>query len=338
MQKNRLFKLTMLIALSFSTSLVAQDKSIDAVKVLTQSNLNLDYKTLDAGEIVTFARKDLELTDTSIALSMALYVKAPYEKVLKDIKASGNALSSYPDALLIKIEDNKNLKLYFKKIMFTKNESNEVDDLFDFDGGDSFNLSKEEIKKWKDASKNSKDKIQTASIFYQEILEKRLLEYQEKGIKGISTYRHLGADTSVALGMEKSSAFLNSFKKLIPDLYSDYMNFPKTTSKGTKQSFFILKDELEGRPTFILKHQMSKENANMFVVAERQFYISHDLDAIQTQILCIPYKDGTLIALSSQSYTPKVSGFARGMAVEIGRKMMGKQILPMLEKIQKKYK
>jgi len=76
----------------------------------------------------------------------------------------------------------------------------------------------------------------------------------------------------------------------------------------------------------------------MFVVAERQFYISHDLDAIQTQILCIPYKDGTLIALSSQSYTPKVSGFARGIAVKIGRKMMRKQIIPMLEIIQQKYK
>jgi len=338
MQKNRLLKLTMLVALTFSTSMLAKEKAINAVNILEASNLDLNYKTLDAGKIINFARQDLELTDTSIALSMALYVKAPYSTVLKDIKASGNALSSYPDAMLIKIEDSKNLKPYFKKVMFTKNEANEVDDLFDFDGGDSFNLSKDEIKKWKSVSKDSKDKIQTASLFYQDILQKRLQEYQEKGIKGISSYSHLDADTTVAKGMQKSSAFLNSFKKIIPDLYNDYMSYPKTSSKDTKQSFFIIKDELEGRPTFILKHQMSKENSTMFIVAERQFFISHDLDAIQTQILCIPYKDGTLIALSSQSYTPKVSGFARGMAVEIGRKMMGKEILPMLEKIQKKYK
>ena len=322
---------------TFSSTLNAQNKSIDAIKILKENKLNLDYKTLDAGEIITIERQDLELTDTSIALSMALYVKAPYKKVLKDIKDSGNTLSNYPNAMLITIENNKNLNQYFKKVKFTKSESKEVDKLFDFNGGDSFNLSKDEIKKWKLESKKSTDKIQTASTFYQDILEKRLQEYQEKGIKGISSYSHLDTNTAVALGMKKSGAFLNSFKKIVPNLYSDYMNFPKTTSNDTKQNFFILKDELEGRPTFILKHQISKEDAHMFIVAERQFYISHDLDAIQTQILCLPYEDGTLIALSSQSYTPKVSGFARGIAVKVGRKMMGKQILPMLEIIQKKY-
>ena len=338
MSYQKLLKLALIIMIGFTSSLFAQDKSINALDILKNSGSKIDYKALDAGEIINIARTDQELTDTSIALSMALYVKAPYSKVLKDIKASSNKLSSYKHALLIDIKETSNLAPYFSKVTFVKDEQKEVEALFDFESGDSFNLSKDEISKWKALTKDKKADIKIASSFYQEILQNRLQEYLKKGVKGIASYNHLDDDTTVSLGMEKSSAFLNSFKTMIPDLYADYMNFPKVTSKETKQSFFIIKDELEGRPTFILKHQMSKENSNMFIVAERQFFISHDLDAIQTQIICIPYKDGTLIALSSQSFTPKVSGFGRSIAVEIGRKMMGKQILPMLESIQKKYK
>lgn len=336
MNKNILIKL-LLVLLLINTSIFAKEVTFKALDILQKSTQNLDLKKLNSGEIITLAREDQEVTDTSIALSMALYVKAPYKKVLKDIKKSGNVLSSYSNAKLIKVEDTKNLKPYIQKIEFAKNEKDEVEKLFDFDGGDKFNLSKREIQRWKELTKDKKVDIKIASTFYQDVLKNRLEQYITKGIKGIESYNHLDADTTTVKGMEKSSQFLNSFKELLPDLYKDYMNYPTVEAKDTKQNFYIIKDKLESRPTFILKHQMTQEKNNMFVVAERQFYISHDLDAIQTQIICLPYKEGTIIALSSQSFTPKVSGFARNMAVEIGRKMMGKEILPMLEKIQKKY-
>jgi len=334
-KKNILIKLILAFLLLNNYSFAKEP--FKATDILKNSSQNLDYDKLHKGEIVTLAREDQELTDTSIALSMALYVKAPYEKVLKDIKASGNTLSSYSNAMLIHIEDLKDLKAYVKKIKFTQDELNEVEELFDFTSGDKFNLSTQEIKKWKTLTKDKKTDIKIASNFYQDILTKRLEQYIKNGIKGIESYNHLDKDTTTVKGMEKASNFLNSFKKLLPDLYKDYMNYPVKSAKNVQHNFYIIKDKLEDRPTFILKHQITKENKQMFVVAERQFYISHDLDAIQTQIICLPYKDGTLIALSSQSFTPKVSGFARNMAVEIGRKMMGKEILPMLKTIKKKY-
>jgi len=73
------------------------------------------------------------------------------------------------------------------------------------------------------------------------------------------------------------------------------------------------------------------------VIAERQFYISNGLDAIQTQILCMPYKDGTLITLSSQSFTPRVSGFSRSIEVKVGHHMMEKQIMPFFKSLQRKF-
>jgi hypothetical protein len=305
--------------------------------MLKNSSQDLQYEKLHSGQIITVAREDLELTDTSIALSMALYVKASYENVLKDIKKSANTLSDYEHALLIHIDDTQNLKPYIKKVVFTNEEIKEAKKLFDLNTKDKFNLSDNEIELLKKRTKNKDADINIASSFYQDVLEKRLKQYIKHGIQGIENYSHLKEDTSTIIGMEKSSSFLKTFQKFLPSLYDDYMDYPKTTSKNTKQNFFIIKDKLEDRPTFILKHQLSQEKKQMFIVAERQFYISHDLDAIQTQIICLPYKDGTLIALSSQSFTPKVSGFARGVAVKVGRRMMEKEILPMFESIRRKY-
>jgi hypothetical protein len=73
------------------------------------------------------------------------------------------------------------------------------------------------------------------------------------------------------------------------------------------------------------------------LIAERQFYISNTLDAIQTQILCTPYKNGTLVTLSSQSYTDKVAGFGRSVAIKIGRHMMEKQIRPMFDDLENRF-
>ncbi len=334
---NKKVKKLLLATAIMSNFSLAQEQKINPKALLEQSGQNIDYNALDKNKIITLARKDQETTDTSIALSMGLYVKAPYATVLKDIKSSANMLSNYTGAFQIYLKDTSNLESYFKKVVFTENEFKEVDKLFKYDGGKTFNLSNKEILRLKTLSKGKKGDIKIASSFYQEILKQRMQEYLTKGVNGISSYSHLDSKTSISNGMKTSSVFLKSFKKFIPDLYKDYVNYPNVTSKETQQKFYLIKDLLEGRPVFILKHQMSKENNNMFMVAERQFFISHDLDAIQTEIVCMPYKEGTLIALSSQSFTPKVSGLGRSIAVKVGRNMMEKQIRPMLEKILKKY-
>lgn len=234
-KKQKLLRLALILMVGITSSIFAQNKTIKAIDILKSSGSKINYKALDSGEIINIARTDQELTDTSIALSMVLYVKAPYSKVLKDIKASSNVLSSYKHALLIPIKDTSSLTPYLAKVEFVTDEKKEVADIFDFDGADNFNLSKDEIKKWQALTKGKKADIKIASQFHQRVLKNRLQEYLKGGIEGISSYNHLDSDTTVVKGMEKSSTFLNSFKSVIPDLYSDYMNFSKVTSKDTKE-------------------------------------------------------------------------------------------------------
>lgn len=63
-----------------------------------------------------------------------------------------------------------------------------------------------------------------------------------------------------------------------------------------------------------------------------------NLDAVQVEILCLPFKDGTIIGLGGQSFTAKVAGFGGFIAHKIGRRQMAIQIRPMFEALQRKFR
>jgi len=336
--KIKRFDLVFLAFTMFSSVAIAEDKVPTVHGLLDASKLNIDYEKIDNGEIVTFDREDQEKSDTSIALSMGLYVKAPYETVIKELKAGENTLSNYKNAMFVQIEDVKNLQKYFQKVVFTKDEQDEVDKLYEFeDGDDTFNLSEDEVKKWQLMAKEGGKSIDVASSFMRYVLIKRMNEYLKGGIGNISSYKRCGDKIEIGKDFKSSSMGLRSMRKWFPQMYKDYMNYPNVVSSGYQQNFFVIKDIMDDRAVFILKHQMVKEQDNMLLIAERQFYISHGLDAIATQIVCLPYKDGTMVALSSQSFTQKVAGFGRRIAIKVGRHMMAKEILPMFESLQKKF-
>jgi len=316
----------------------ANEHDLKVRHILDSSGVAIDYKLLNSGKTMVVAREDQENTDSSIALSMALYLKAPYKNVLSAIQKGDGRLSGYKNAKRIYIKDIKNAKTYFDDIDLAKDEMDEVKKLFNYDEDTTFNLSKQEIKKLKSLrKKSSHNKREIASLFFKDILHERFEAYLKKGIDGISAYEHCASDDTVKDGFKKSSLGMNVFKKDFSDMYKVYMHYPKDKSTDIKERFFIIKDKIDDRIAFILKHQMIKEKENLVFIAERQFYISNSLDAIQIQILCTPYKDGTLVALSSQSYTDKVAGFSRRIAVKVGRSMMEKQIRPIFDTLEKEF-
>ncbi len=320
-----------------SCNLQADDKIPTVHDMLEASGLKIDYKEIDSGNIVIFPRKDQESTDRSIALSMGVYLNASYDDVIQALVDGNNALSDYPGAMFVRIKDTKNIKPHFKEVGFSKRENAEVNRLYSFKDGDNYNLSSDEIKRWRSIVKKGQKSSAVAGSFFQDVLEQRTAAYLKGGLNKIKNYDQDGDDVKVAKGMKSSSVGLSSFKKWFPEFYKDYLNYPKILSNKYIENFYWYKDVMDDRPVFMLKHQMIKVKKNMAMVAERQYYISHGLDAIQMQMIVLPYKKGTFIGLSSQSFTQKVSGFGRGIAVKVGRNMMTKQIKPMLEKLHKKF-
>jgi len=310
-----------------------QDKFVD--NILHSSGVKIDLKALQDSKIVSIAREDQEQTDSSIALSMALYLKAPYKDVLTQLEQSSNRVSNYKHAFSHEIKKGPNIENSFKDAYLLPDENDEIKRLKNYNGGGELNLSKNEIELLKKLKKQNKD---IAKLFFKQILIQRTKAYMQNGIHGISPYAHCNHGDTLKDGFEKSSVGMRVFKKDFSDMYNYYINYPKIQPiKKLNEHFFVIEDKIDNRVAFILKHQIIEQKQNTTLIAEREFYISNSLDGIQTQILCTPYKDGTFIALSAQSYTDRVAGFSRRIAVKFGRKAMEAQILPLFESLQKKF-
>ena len=316
----------------------AEHVPLDVEKIMVSTGLDIDRDKLMASEILVFARADQESVDSQIALDMLLYVKAPYDKVVAELHKGENQLTDYPGAIAVEIDNPKTPKASFQKLHFTQDESAEVAKLFAYSKGDAYNLSRGEIARLRAmVNTTKKDKLSAATSFYKELLEQRLKEYQVKGIYSIPSYQHSGDSIEVSRNFKKGTENLTLLQNWFPLFYKDFLNYPKSSTDGYSHKFYCLKDGMDDRPVFILKHQMVKEEKNGTIIAERQFFISHGLDALQVEIICLPYKEGTIIGLGAQTFTEKVAGMGSFIAHKVGRYQMEKQIKPMFEHLQKKF-
>ncbi|NPA66663.1 MAG: hypothetical protein GXO11_07240 [Epsilonproteobacteria bacterium] len=323
----------LLLTCTFAFADAKQDNYVD--NILDASGIKIDHNALNASKIISIAREDQEKTDSSIALSMALYLKAPYKDVLEELKRSSNRVSNYKHAFSHEIKKDKNIKKYFKDAYLLPDEDDEIKRLKTYNGGGEFNLSKDEIKLLNKLRKEHKD---IAKLFFKQILFQRTKAYMQDGIHGITAYEHCDHGDTLKDGFKGSSIGMKVFRKKFPNMYNYFMNYPKVQSlKQFDEHFYVIKDKIDKRVTFLLKHQIIEQKPNITLIAEREFYISNSLDGIQTEILCTPYKEGTFIALSAQSYTDRVAGFSRKIAVKFGRNAMKEQILPLFQNLQKKF-
>ena len=216
------------------------------------TTLNFDHEQLDQllkGKFVTF--KVDEETPKELAVGIAMYLPTPTDKIILFFKQNDLAKVKIQMCLfimrylkiLIKIL-SKTLDLYLIKSRKLMN--------FYLLGGNKFNLSVEEIKslnalKEKSVNWDKPQLIEAASLHYQEILLKRLLEYQKQGLKGIKPYaRKKGAaDPAQELVIAaKASEWLKNYPSSLQKIW---INYPVPFLPGMGEHFTWINREIEGR-------------------------------------------------------------------------------------------
>jgi len=324
------------VLLVTTLSCYGEHVAVDADKIMASTGLDIDKEKLMRSEILVFERGDQERLDSEIAVDMLLYLNAPYEAVLKELHRGENQLSDYAYATAVKVDDLKDPSPYFKRLTFSLKEHDEVERLLSYKEGDSFNLSDEEIKRLHELTKKFDAKEKVAEAFMREVLSARLQAYHEKGVQSIASYDH-GDKVKVSKDLKTGSQDLQILATWFDYFYKDFLHYPSVKDKHYKHKFYWIKDAMDERPVFILKHQMVHEQPGATVIAERQFYISQGLDALQVEIICMPYREGTILGLGAQTFTGKVAGFGSFVAHKIGRMQMEKQLKPMFVNMQRKF-
>jgi len=137
--------------------------------------------------------------------------------------------------------------------------------------------------------------------------------------------------------LDEATASIEFLRRHYPVFIDNLAAYPKITAKLEQRRLFNIEEE-GGRPLFVLKHRLMDMQSDHVLIAERQYYISHSLDALQVMILFLPTERGTLMAMLNQTYTGHVAPAVGGrIAHRVGHAKVREKIEPIFAAMQKQY-
>jgi len=296
-----------------------------------------DYQRAREGTVVE--RKMSEGSEHELAFGMALlvkakperfaelYRKAPVFEVISQVTAYGRI-------------SGDGVPADFAKVALRPNPEKEAKRYVDAEPGEELNLDAKEIAAFqalKPAGGKGAVPVKNVEQLVRQELLVRYQAYRAKGLAGIAPYeRPKGAQRLAGdelLRALKGSAYL---AKYFPASYDVLLNYPasKEKAKNAQEFFYWINIELFSRPTLVLMHRILIQEGEAYVAVERQFYASHDYNAMQQIVAAVPSQEGFLVFYAGRVSTDQVGGFGSSAKHPIARALAAPYYKEMFETIR----
>ncbi len=305
----------------------------DSITLIQQLGIKQqDLMNLDQGEIVFFnvaGSNEKELTTGA-----AMYLPAEPSKIIELIKKE-DLLSMDTAVIAAGVIPLQATQDAFKGFAL-RTGSDDVEDFLAATPGSQFNLSTQEFQIIRTISTGLPD---AASDVYRKILWQRWQSYRKAGLKGIATYDR-GDGTETNPGEELQGAALESklLADYFPKLFKAWLNYPVAFPIGIEEAFFWSNREVQGSPTAILVHRVILSERGGDLILTRQFYAGHSFNSNQLVVVCLPYRNGSLVFYENRNFTDQVAGFGSALKHLIGNSMAQSEISKLLKNLRKSLK
>ena len=272
--------------------------SFDAVLSLLQLDPSVKDRAL-AGEIVMLDREDS--TDKELAIALVAVINRPYDEVIDAVR--GDRLFQFNKHLLdfAQIEGAPDVSK-FQGVGFTVSEADEVKALLAVEPGKEFNLSAEEIERFRQLQAEAEGLddealVETVNGVLRAFLAERLRRYQETGLGGIASYQRSGKNaSSPAEELNAATRAMEDMKRSAPNFYSVLRKFPDARVEEVEHRFYVFKLNIAGRPGFILSHRVYFFGTEFALLAERHVYAPHFYNSLQLVAGVIPHENNVQVS------------------------------------------
>jgi hypothetical protein len=228
----------------------------------------------------------------------------------------------------------------FAGVQFSAAEASDVTALLRFDGGSDFNLSREEIARFRKLAGQDSDGSNPAareavSAAYREVLLGRYRAYREKGLAGLAPYdRGKGRTIDPSETLRLAAGASRFFQENEPALHKAFVGFPAGDAQGVEHFFYWIKQSVEGRPNFILSHRMLARRPGHAVVAERQYFVGHSFNTVQIVNAALPVEAGIAVVYTSRTSIDQMAGVTGKVARPIAAGRVADRVRARFEAIR----
>lgn len=155
----------------------------------------------------------------------------------------------------------------------------------------------------------------------QVVLEGRYDAYRKNGLRGIAPYAREGKEPA-SPGRSLALAIENSIPPREAAFERALLRYPAEQAPTMEHRFFCYRQDIEGRPAFILSHRAAARDDRTALVAEVRYYVGHTYECRFIASDCVAVPGGTLLFYVNRTFTDRVAGIGSGLRHGIGRKRM----------------
>jgi hypothetical protein len=305
-----------------SVAVVAATAKLPTVDELFQrlGYSEADKKAILGGKIISM---DVKRTrDDQLIAAVVLPIKASMAELAAPLKDGSNipldvTTLTWGEVKTGALDD-------FKGVAWSDAEKEEVQKLLRVKASSNFNFSSGEIaflkKELKGLDAKDPASAEAAAAAYRQVLAGRFKAYSEKGLDGVAAYDHGDSPLTPAKQLRAVEAQAKDFlATFFPGFWKALDEFPQGQDPDISSKVYWVKRTVEGRPAFILIHQMVQAGDDFVLTSQRQFYVGHTYESLQMIGLALPAKDGAMIFSVNSVFTDQITGFFSGVAQSVGQ-------------------
>jgi hypothetical protein len=319
--------LMMCLSMTVATAAGATEAFLD--DAIDELGFESTHKTdLKAGKVISVGMPDLERQPNELMVGSAMMlVRRPLAAVsqallgddtfrvnskILDFRAIGDGNASREETDEV-----------FRSVGYGEAENAEAGELLKAEPGERFNMSQDEIDKFRALQAADGRVREKVSAALADMLQQRFMDYQQGGLAKVEPYARQGVK-SASPQQELTTAFssLKLLKKHFPTFYASLTRFPAQVSADTENRFYWIKRVADERPAFVLSHRMAERKDDYTAAMELQFYAQHSYNSMLALLICVPFEEGTLVLSGIRVFTDQVTGFASGMKKHVGRERL----------------
>jgi hypothetical protein len=333
----------MIVAQPLHSEMIAfKNKALyDAEALIDDLLLTRDQREkLSRGQVIAFGLPHLEQDPKELASILLVQVPGRLNEVANLIKLKGIFDPDREGVIVLDIL--RDADAIMRAAAFGPLDRKEVQRLLNLKPGGQYNFSQQEISWFQQtaaeidpATRIGPQADLAASKVYQRVLRSRYQDYRKKGLSGIPPY-YLGSRQyhRPAQELRIAAESVAILKHNFPAFHKMLLQFPGGGSENLEHYFFVVRRTIQNRPWLSLAHWVIDLKESYALIAQRQYYVGHTYNSLQVIILCLPYKDDTLVSLLNQTFTDKVTGVLSDLRHCIGRHCVQAIIRPLFEKLR----
>ena len=289
---------------------------------------NAEVAQIEGGEIVS---KDLkEVSDKELAGVVAVFFKKPVNELV-EIAMQGKMLESDKKTQAFHTwKPDASTDEAFADLGLAATEIDEAKLFARASAGQKLNLSAAEIKQFGKVTGSPA----AVSVQLQTMLKARYEAYRKSGLNGIAPYARSSSKTA-----SPSHELMLAIKATMTaaprqDFFQGLLDYPAKPLPDVEHRYFWFKQEVEGRPTFILAHRANRQTANAALLTEEQFYVGHSYNSNLIVSGALQVAGGTVVFYVNRTFTDQVAGFGSSLKHSIGRGQMLSAVADNLKRIR----